>query len=75
VAADELVQGSLEAAERSLGLAARGSALVPAGRRGQVLLGVVRLLVARQRGNLPAVAEEAWRLQAAAEAPERRGPA
>ncbi len=71
-AADELAQGSLEAAERYLGLAARGSASVPAGRRGQVqvLLGVVRLLLARQRGNLPAVAEEAQRLQAVAEAPE-----
>ena len=45
---------------------------VPAGRRGQVqvLLGVVGLLLARQRGNLPAVAEEARRLQAAAEAPD-----
>jgi LuxR family transcriptional regulator, maltose regulon positive regulatory protein len=71
-AADELAQGSLEAAERYLGLAARGSASVPAGRRGQVLvlLGVVRLLVARQRGNLPAVVEEAQQLQAVAEAPE-----
>jgi LuxR family transcriptional regulator, maltose regulon positive regulatory protein len=40
VAADELAQGSLEA-ERYLGVAARGSAAVPAGRRGQlqVLLG------------------------------------
>ena len=36
----------------------------------QVLLGVVRLLLARQRGDLPAVAEEARRLQAAAEAPD-----
>ena len=71
-AADELAQGSLEAAERYLGLAARGSASVPAGRRGQlqVLLGVVRLLVARQRGNLPAVADQAQRLQAMAEAPD-----
>src|SRR6201995_687573 len=71
-AADELAQGSLEAAERYLGVAARGSASVPAGRRGQlqVLLGVVRLLVARQRGNLEAVAEEAERLQAVAEAPD-----
>jgi len=45
---------------------------VPAGRRGQaqLLLGVVRLLLARQRGNLPAVAEEARRLQALAEAPD-----
>src|SRR5690348_8584037 len=64
-AADELAGGSLEAAERYLGLAARGSASVPAGRRGQlqVLLGVVRLLVARQRGNLPAAADRrnGWR--------------
>ena len=74
-AADELAQGSLEEAERFLGLAARrfeGPASVPAGRRGQahLLLGVVRLLLARQRGNLPAVAEEARRLQALAEAPD-----
>ena len=77
-AADELAQGSLEAAERYLGLAERGleavfgSAPVPAGRRGQalVLLGVVRLLLAGQRGHLLAVAEEAQRLQILAEAPE-----
>jgi LuxR family transcriptional regulator, maltose regulon positive regulatory protein len=72
MAADELAQGSLEAAERYLGLAARGSASVPAGRRWQVqmLLGIVRLLLARQRGNLPAVAEEAQRLQTMAETPD-----
>src|SRR5690242_1926257 len=74
-AADELAQGSLEEAERFLGLAARrleGPASVPAGRRGQahLLLGVVRLLLARQRGNLPAVAEEARRLQALTESPD-----
>ena len=48
-AADELAQGSLEAAERYLGVAERGSASVPASRRGQaqVLLGVVRLLLVR----------------------------
>ena len=74
-AADELAQGSLEEAERLLGLAARrfeGPASVPAGRRGQaqLLLGVVRLLLARQHGNLPAVAEEAQRLQALTEAPD-----
>jgi LuxR family transcriptional regulator, maltose regulon positive regulatory protein len=70
-AGDELAQGSLESAERYLGLAERGSASVPEGRRGQaqVLLGVVRLLLARQQGNLPAVAEHAQRLQALAEAP------
>src|ERR1700729_2477990 len=74
-AADELAQGSLEEAERFLGLAARqleGPAPVPAGRRGQahLLLGVVRLLLARQRGNLPGVAEEGQRLQALTEAPD-----
>ena len=74
-AADELAQGSLEEAERLLGLAARrfeGPASVSAGRRGQaqLLLGVVRLLLARQHGNLPVVAEEARRLQALTEAPD-----
>jgi LuxR family transcriptional regulator, maltose regulon positive regulatory protein len=65
-AGDELARGSLEAAERYLGLAGRGSASVSADRRGQfqVLLGVVRLLYARQRGNPAAVAEEAQRLEA-----------
>jgi LuxR family transcriptional regulator, maltose regulon positive regulatory protein len=72
VAADELAQGSLEAAERYLGLTARAAATVPADRHEQlqVLLEMVRLLLARQRGNPPAVAEEARRLQAIAEAPD-----
>jgi LuxR family transcriptional regulator, maltose regulon positive regulatory protein len=72
VAADQLAQGSLEAAEGYIKLAERESASAPPDRSGQlqVLLGVVRLGLARQRGNLPAVAEEARRLQAAAEAPE-----
>src|SRR5215468_8526239 len=71
-AGDEAARGSLEAAERYLGLAERGLASVPEGRRGQaqLLLGVVRLLLARQRGDRSAVAKEAGRLQAAAEAPE-----
>jgi LuxR family transcriptional regulator, maltose regulon positive regulatory protein len=71
-AADELAYGSLEAAERYLGLAERGSAPVPDARHGQaqLLLGIVRLLAARQRGNLLAVTDEARRLQAMAEAPE-----
>src|SRR5262252_5799220 len=61
-AGNELARGSLEAAEWYLGLAERGSALVPDGRAGQaqLLLGMVRLLLARQRGDPPAVAEEAW---------------
>jgi LuxR family transcriptional regulator, maltose regulon positive regulatory protein len=68
-AADELARGSLEAAERYLMLAERGTASVPEGRQeqAQLLLGVVRLLRARQRGNTEAVDEEACRLQAAAE--------
>ncbi len=71
-AADELVQGSLEVAERYLEVAARGAASVPASRRGrqQVLVGVARLLAGRQRGNLPAVAEQARQLQVATEAPD-----
>jgi len=72
VAADELAQGSLEAAERYLALAARAAATLPADRHEQlqVLLEMVRLLLARQRGNPRAVAEQAQRLQAIAEAPE-----
>ena len=75
-AADELARGSLETAERYLTLAERGSASVSAGRHGQyqVLLGIVRLLHARQRGNPEAAAEGALRLQAAAEAPEAAQP-
>jgi LuxR family maltose regulon positive regulatory protein len=75
-AADELARGSLEAAERYLGLAERGAASVPEGRRGQaqVLLGVVQLLLARRHGNLPAVAEQAQWLHALAEAPDAAQP-
>jgi LuxR family maltose regulon positive regulatory protein len=71
-AADELAAGSLTQAERFLGLAARGTATVPPDRRGQldVLLGMVRLLLARQRMNLPAAAEEAQRLRVVADAPD-----
>ena len=45
---------------------------MPPDRRGQldVLLGMVRLLLARQRMNLPAVAEEAQRLRVVADAPD-----
>src|SRR5689334_24424485 len=70
-AADELAQGSLEEAGRYLTLAAQGPVSVPAGRpgRAQVPLGVVGLLLARQRGDPAAGIEEAGRLQAAAEGP------
>jgi len=40
----------------------------------QVLLGVVRLLLARQHGDLPAVTQEAQQLQALAGAPEAAQP-
>jgi LuxR family maltose regulon positive regulatory protein len=75
-AGDELARGSLEAAEWHLAQAERGSALVPDGRRGQaqLLVGMVRLLLAHQRGNRPVVAEEAGRLQAAAKALEAARP-
>jgi LuxR family transcriptional regulator, maltose regulon positive regulatory protein len=71
-AADQLAWGSLEAAERYVTLAERELAAVPAGQhaQAQVLLGVVRLLLARQRGDLAAVIEQARRLQALAEAPD-----
>jgi LuxR family transcriptional regulator, maltose regulon positive regulatory protein len=69
-AADELTQGSLEAAEQYLRLAERGSAAVPADQRDQMrlLLGIVRLLLASHRSDLPAVAKEVQQLEAMAEA-------
>jgi LuxR family transcriptional regulator, maltose regulon positive regulatory protein len=75
-AADELAQGSLEAAERYLALAERHAASVPADRReyGRLLLGTVRLLRDRQRGNLPAVTADARELQAMAEAADAAQP-
>ena len=71
-AANELARGSLEEAQRYLDVAGRRSESVPDAWRGRLrlLLGIVRLLAARQRGNLPAVTDEAKRLQAMAEAPE-----
>src|SRR5215472_5280175 len=75
-AAEELAYGSLEAAERYFGLAERGMALVPDARRAQahLVLGITRLVLARQRWNLQAVAEEARQLQAMTEAPDAGQP-
>jgi LuxR family transcriptional regulator, maltose regulon positive regulatory protein len=75
-AADELAEGSLEAAERYLGVAERGLASVPEGRRrqAQVLLGVVRLRVQGQLGDQRTRNEQAQQLLAAAEAPEAARP-
>jgi LuxR family transcriptional regulator, maltose regulon positive regulatory protein len=65
-AADELDRGSLEEAERYLALATRepGSVLAERRERFQVMLALLRLSLARQRGNLSAVVEEAQRLLA-----------
>jgi LuxR family transcriptional regulator, maltose regulon positive regulatory protein len=75
-AADELNRGSFEEAERHLARATRELPSVPAERRGrfQVTLGILRLLLGRQRGDLPAVAEEARRLLAPVEAEDAAEP-
>jgi LuxR family transcriptional regulator, maltose regulon positive regulatory protein len=75
-AEDQLAYGSLEAAQRYLGLAERGIASVPATRRGQfqVMLWLVQLRLARQSGNLATVEDRARRLQALAEAPQAARP-
>jgi len=75
-AAEELAYGSLEAAERYVALAERGMASAPGARRAQaqLLLGITRLVLARQRRNLQAVAAEERRLQAIAEVPDAAQP-
>jgi LuxR family maltose regulon positive regulatory protein len=72
MAAAELIRGSLEETERYLAHAARQSGSVPADRRGrlQVMLTVFRLFLGRQRGDLPAVVDEAQRLVAAVAGPD-----
>jgi LuxR family transcriptional regulator, maltose regulon positive regulatory protein len=76
MAFDELSQGSLDGAERHLALATGGLASMPVDRRGrfEVTLAVLRLAVARLRGDLPAVVEEAQRLLAPAGAPDASQP-
>jgi LuxR family transcriptional regulator, maltose regulon positive regulatory protein len=76
IAADELAFGTLDEAERYLGLAERAAAVVPEARgaQAQLLLGIVRLLVARQRGNLLAEAQEAQRLRTVAGVHEAAAP-
>ncbi len=68
-AADELARGSLEAAERYLTLAEQRLESEPEAGQGQarLLLAVVRLLLARQRGDLPAATDHAARLRDMAE--------
>jgi LuxR family maltose regulon positive regulatory protein len=66
-AAAELTDGSLDEGARYLALAAAGASSVPACRREQfrVTLGVLRLYLARQRGDLRAIAEEVEQLKSA----------
>ncbi|HLX48532.1 MAG TPA: hypothetical protein VKS82_09375, partial [Streptosporangiaceae bacterium] len=68
VATDRLARGPVPEAERYLALAARALDSVPPDRRAraQVVLAVARMRLARQRGDLPAVAQEAHRLLAPA---------
>jgi len=72
IAADELARGSLEAAEGYLEMAEREWAAVPGTRQAQAQLtrGIVRLLLCRRRGDLPAEVLEAQRLQAMADTPQ-----
>jgi LuxR family transcriptional regulator, maltose regulon positive regulatory protein len=75
-AAAALNQGSFEQAERQLAAAQAGVASVPEARRGhlQVMLGLHRLEIARQRADLPAVAQEAERLLAPVEGADLEHP-
>jgi LuxR family maltose regulon positive regulatory protein len=67
---DERERGSLEEAERRHALAARMSESVPGDRRDHLhlTLTVLRLSLARQRGDVPAAVQEAWLLLASVEA-------
>jgi LuxR family transcriptional regulator, maltose regulon positive regulatory protein len=69
VAAGELDRGSLDEAQRYLARAVQTAESVPEDRRGRfkVLLAILRLSLARQRGDLPAVINESGRLLAAPE--------
>jgi LuxR family transcriptional regulator, maltose regulon positive regulatory protein len=72
----ELGRGSLEEAERYVVLATEGLASAPPGRRerSQVVLAVVHMRLARQRGDLAAVAEQAQPLLAPGGAVGPAGP-
>ncbi|MEU1621463.1 LuxR C-terminal-related transcriptional regulator [Streptomyces sp. NPDC005722] len=73
-AADELAGGSPAAAEQYLSLAERALASESRPGQAQLLVGIVRLLIARWHGSLSAVTEQAQRLQDAAEAAKTTQP-
>jgi len=68
--AGDLIRGSLEDAGRHLAQATGAVAAVPADRRGrvQIMLAVLRLLLARRLVDIPVVVEEAQRLLALTQA-------
>jgi LuxR family transcriptional regulator, maltose regulon positive regulatory protein len=72
LAAAELTRGSLAEAERRVALASNQSQSVPADRRGwfEVTLTVLRLHLARQRGDLPALTAAVDRLLASVQTPD-----
>ncbi len=75
-AGDQLSRGSLPEAERYLALSARALESVPADRRerSQVALAAARMRLARQRGDIEAVAEHAqWLLAPAATGTDQPG--
>src|SRR3954470_21315483 len=76
MASDELNGGSLAQAQRYLALAIESATSVPANRRGshEVLVAILRLFLARQRSDRPAVVEEARRLLGTGEHPDTSAP-
>jgi LuxR family maltose regulon positive regulatory protein len=72
----ELSYGSLEAAGRYLDQAERDMASVPGARqqKARLRLGIARLLLARQAGDVPGQAEASRVLQAAADVPDAAQP-
>ena len=76
MASDELNGGSLARAQRYLALAIDSATSVPADRRGshQVRVAILRLFLARQRSDRPAVVEEARRLLGPGERPDTSEP-
>jgi LuxR family maltose regulon positive regulatory protein len=77
-AADELAGGSLDEAERHVTIATRALGSAPAQRRAhlRMILAAMRLSIARRRGDLNAVVEEAQALLSPAESaePNEMGP-
>jgi LuxR family maltose regulon positive regulatory protein len=76
VAGDQLSRGSLDEADRYLALAARALESAAEDRRGraQVVIAVVGMRLARQRGDVAAVSDEARRLLAPAVAADLEEP-